>query len=183
MLLLTLVLLFIVNLGWLYTYFASHYSKALINQFLWSWLEINFEPSSYIAVVLLISVTAQLCMIVVVYGYAKRGQYVRKRAVKIQSENKELKSATKSHEKMLLEQSNNLAAASGIEQKNEVLTAQVAALNTTLHSTQQELEALQLEYDLLRHSSPTKAEHSTFKLPEALSNVLKKIQSKYKKDL
>lgn len=176
MLLLTLVLLFIVNLGWLYVYFASHYSKVLINAFLWSWLEINFEPSAYIALVLLISLTAQLCMIVIVYGYTKRGQYVRKRAVKIQSENKELKSATKSHEKMLVEQSKNLAAASNIEQKNEVLTEQVATLNAALQSIQKEFEAVQLEYDLLRHSLPEDGKEPRSSLKQYMAMLLQKIR-------
>ena len=143
MLPLTLILLLIVNLGWFYVYLASHYNKTQINEFLWSWLEIGFEPSQFTTLFLLLTVTAQLVFVVLVYGYTTHGQYLRRKSAKIKQQNRELKTTTKSHEQLLKKQAKDLSAASTLEEKVEVLTLQVEDLSAELKIAYEALSAVQ----------------------------------------
>jgi hypothetical protein len=139
----TLFLLGIINLAGLYAYFASQFTKDQINEHLWSFLEINFEPSQFSPTAIIVFLSAQLLLIILVYMYGAYNRRVYTKMHLFKRKSKTLATEQSEAKKMLQAQSKSLATAKTVEQQHAVLQQSNADLHALLQ--QQEQQILQLQ--------------------------------------
>ena len=166
------------NLSGLYVYFASQFTKSQLNGFLWSWLEINFEPSEFSSVAIILFLAAQLLLVIFVYFYGAYNRRIYLKMNKFKHKNKNLSNEKSQAKSMLQSQAKSLEAAEGIEQKNQVLQQSNAELNTVISQQEKQLYQLQKSLHTLEKSVATVGKPTMF---EQLNKGIDVIKQSFKK--
>lgn len=175
----TLLLLGVLNLAALYIYFSSLWTMEQINQYLWSWFEISFEPSEYTSVAVVLFLAVELLLIVLVYFYGAYNRRLTAKVQKFKAKNKDLSTEQSAAQKMLSAQEKKLKEASTLEAQNEVLRQ---SLNEThAHLEERERHITELEHTLANLERGNRANDRAAKRAEQWQKLTGTVKGWFKK--
>jgi ABC-type multidrug transport system fused ATPase/permease subunit len=138
----TIVLLAIMNLSALYVYFASSWTMADVNRYLWSWLQISFEPSRFTTLAVLLFITAQLLLLIFVYFYGSYNRYLHTKVRTFKEKNKALFMQDSNNKQLLNFQAERLQDATNVEEEASILRQTLEELHTLVSAQEAEIKRL-----------------------------------------
>lgn len=141
--LITIVLLIIMNAAAVYTFLAAQWTMQEINTYLWSFLQISFEPSQYSPIAIILFLSSQLILLGIVYFYGAYHRRLTSRMKFFKQKNKDLSAKHSATEQLVKSQAKNLAKARGIEERLHILEVANEELTTLLYHKEQELYSFQ----------------------------------------